>query len=111
MARVLVILEAKARCRFLRVADAFRLLDIDKSGLIDKSEMREFFDQFNLKQESADLFFDHLKENENDNEIKYAQFMYHFGPVISPGSDNNRQGGRHMYENSVHALGWLRKLG
>ena len=42
---MLEILEAKARCRFVRVSDAFRLLDVDKSGFVDQAEMREFFGQ------------------------------------------------------------------
>ena len=77
----------------MRVSDAFRVLDVDKSGFIDAGEMREFFFQFNLKEEDADLFFDHLKEREDDSEIRFAQFLQRLGPVISPGSNSTRRSG------------------
>ncbi|CAD7937839.1 unnamed protein product [Amoebophrya sp. A25] len=113
MDRLAKVLQHKAYCRFRNVREAFRLVDLDKSGRVDRSEMRGFFSQFNLSDASADLFFDSLGPNEND-EIDYVVFMNRFGSIVLPGAyatESATQEHAQEPRNLVYGPGWLRKLG
>jgi len=106
----------KAAFKFRNLRDAFRLVDVDKSGSVNKEEMRDFFRQFNLPYTEADLLFDYLDYDES-GELDYIEFMEHFGPVIQPGCSNwrpkdarSRLDGGGVYDNNVVGNS-LRKLG
>lgn len=109
MKQLLEVLAKKAYCKFRNVKDAFRLLDTDKSGKVDRMEMREFFEQFNLSSASADLFFDNMNPDEN-GELDFAVFMDRFGTVIQPGARTTSEIVKQPM-NLVYGPGWLRKLG
>jgi len=113
---VIGIISQKAHLKFKNVRDAFRLVDVDKSGLVNRQEMSVFVRQFNLPLQYGDLLFDAM-DADNSGYIDYVEFMEHFGPVIQPGcqpfhtyrSPLSRAGQR-MFE--PNAVGWsLRKLG
>merc|ERR1712094_87727 len=65
------------------MGDAFRTIDQDRSGSVDKQEMQAFFRQFSLPEETASLLFDYLDRDES-GELDYVEFMRHFGPIIQP---------------------------
>lgn len=113
---VVEILASKAHFKFRNVRDAFRLVDVDKSGLVNRQEMHIFVRQFNLPVQYADLLFDAI-DVDNNGHIDYVEFMEHFGPVIQPGCQPFHtyrsplsKAGQRMFE--PNAVGWsLRKLG
>eukprot|EP00397_Hematodinium_sp_SG-2012_P015089 GEMP01015361.1.p1 GENE.GEMP01015361.1~~GEMP01015361.1.p1 ORF type:complete len:329 (-),score=61.39 GEMP01015361.1:1852-2838(-) len=110
------LISQKAAFKFRNVRDAFRLVDVDKSGSVTRREMHIFFRQFNLPKRQADLLFDELDQDDS-GEIDYVEFMDHFGSVIQPGSGGFRathykspMEGAPIHANN--AVGWsLRKLG
>jgi len=81
---ILELVGMKAFFKFRNVKDAFRTIDQDRSGSVDKQEMQAFFRQFSLPEETASLLFDYLDRDES-GELDYVEFMRHFGPIIQPG--------------------------
>eukprot|EP00392_Amoebophrya_sp_AT5.2_P013262 g13380.t1 len=130
------LLQQKAYCRFRNVREAFRLLDVDKSGRVDRAEIRMFFNQFNLSEEGADIVFDSMLQGieqqrqgsdagEEEEEVDYFLFMQKFGSLLQPGGDEQQTSGTggggpspsgtgttaKRTPNLVYGPGWLRKLG
>merc|ERR1719337_776104 len=81
---ILELIGQKAFFKFRNVKDAFRTIDQDRSGSVEKQEMQAFFRQFSLPEETASLLFDYLDRDES-GELDYVEFMRHFGPIIQPG--------------------------
>lgn len=76
-------LEHKVQTQYKTVLKAFREFDRDKSGAIDRDECRELFKKFHLPASALDKVFDHI-DTDNSNEITFAEFKTHFGPIIQP---------------------------
>lgn len=105
----------KSAFKFRNVRDAFRLVDVDKSGTVTRREMHIFFRQFNLPGHQADLLFDAL-DRDDSGELDYVEFMDYFGSYIQPGTGTFRSAYKIPLEGSTihdnNAVGCsLRKLG
>jgi len=105
----------KAMFKWKNVRDAFRTIDQDRSGTVDKEEMKAFFRQFCMPEESAAMLFDYLDED-GSGELDYVEFMHHFGPLIQPGvpppmTYKNPLAGDGACKNNNVAGHSLRKLG
>lgn len=68
---------------FRNPRDAFRDLDLQKTGRITRAEMHNFFRLFNRTDEIADKVFD-LLEPEGIGYIEYDAFLSHFDEVLNP---------------------------
>merc|ERR1719316_1075378 len=112
---ILELIGQKAFFKFRNVKDAFRTIDQDRSGSVDKQEMQAFFRQFSLPEETASLLFDYLDRDES-GELDYVEFMRHFGPIIQPGVPppityrNPLAGDGASFGNNIAGIN-LRKLG
>ncbi len=73
MKRLFGTLRKKVYCRFSNLRAAFRLVDLDHSGSIARDEFHDFFHQLCLSEADADMFFDTLDPDEND-EVSYKVF-------------------------------------
>jgi len=104
----------KAQCRFKTFREAFRNVDLDKSGTVNKAEISLFFEQFNLPPRDAQILFDELDQDKS-GELDYVEFMEHFGPIIQPGCSPPRTYKTIQEDGDVqfnNVRGWsLRKLG
>jgi Ca2+-binding EF-hand superfamily protein len=74
--------------KFKHPRDAFRPLDVNRVGRIDKEEMRGFLRGFGHTEETADRIFELLadgssKEGETPT-VNFRDFMSHFDPVLGP---------------------------
>jgi len=74
----------KAPQRFRTVREAFRFVDADHDGKVDRREIQCFFRVFNIPEDAANKMFDYLDKDGNDS-VDYNEFVQHFGPYIQPG--------------------------
>jgi len=84
-------LELKASSKFKTVREAFRFVDADRDGHVDKEEMRYFFRSYGFSPQVSDCFFDFL-DTDGSGEIDYDDFVKYFWPHIVQGvHGENRQ--------------------
>mmetsp|Transcript_42420 Transcript_42420/g.76168 ORF Transcript_42420/g.76168 Transcript_42420/m.76168 type:complete len:568 (+) Transcript_42420:37-1740(+) len=76
---------AKLPLKFRHVRDAFRPLDLSKTGKITRSEMRSFLRGFDWSEDVADRLFFLLSE-EGGGKVNYNHFMAHFDDILGPAS-------------------------
>lgn len=70
----------KLQLKFKHVRDAFRPLNLQRLGKINREEMRSFFRGFGHPKDVADRVFDLLQDKAG--EVEYAVFMSHFESVL-----------------------------
>lgn len=70
----------KLKLKFKHVRDAFRPLNLQRLGKINREEMRSFFRGFGHPKDVADRVFDLLQDKAG--EVEYAVFMSHFESVL-----------------------------
>mmetsp|Transcript_37627 Transcript_37627/g.99534 ORF Transcript_37627/g.99534 Transcript_37627/m.99534 type:complete len:308 (+) Transcript_37627:3-926(+) len=75
---IAIMIKDRMTTKYKRVSDAFRSLDLDKSGKISLWEMSIFLRQFGLPPEMAAKFFRALDED-GSGEIPYNHFVNLFG--------------------------------
>eukprot|EP00930_Biecheleria_cincta_P095962 TRINITY_DN87846_c0_g1_i1.p1 TRINITY_DN87846_c0_g1~~TRINITY_DN87846_c0_g1_i1.p1 ORF type:complete len:630 (-),score=141.64 TRINITY_DN87846_c0_g1_i1:37-1860(-) len=73
----------KLPLKFKHARDAFRPLDLQRNGMINKNEMRAFFRGFGQPQDVADRVFD-LIDDQDLGQIEFDAFMRHFDAVLGP---------------------------
>lgn len=71
---IAIMIQERMTTKYRRITDAFRSLDLDKSGKISQTEMSTFLRQFGLQPEMASMFFRALDEDGSE-EILYDEFM------------------------------------
>lgn len=76
------------RCR--KVSEAFRTLDSDQDGYIDRDELRSFFRSVNMDPDKADKLFQAL-DMELTGLVPYDAFLTLLGPSIEASSDGARR--------------------
>merc|ERR1719284_794914 len=76
-------IQQKASQKYKTVREAFRNVDCDHDGYIDKSEMRYFFRAYDFTSDIADRFFDHLC-SPGQKEIEYGQFIRFMSRYVNP---------------------------
>lgn len=80
----------KAGAKFNTVRKAFRHLDCDKDGVLERKEVRKFFEEHGFDRKSADLFFDEIDRDKSDL-IRFGEFQGLLGPYIQPNHSVNKQ--------------------
>jgi len=89
VAEVARIVGEKLFFKYRKVIDAFRMLDLNGDGAIDREEMRAFFRSINMPLDKADKLFQAL-DTDLTGHVQYAAFMGLMGPLIVPsGSGQN----------------------
>lgn len=73
----------KLPLKFKHARDAFRPLDLERNGMINKNEMRAFFRGFGQPEDVADRVFD-LLDDQDLGQIEFDAFMRHFDAVLGP---------------------------
>jgi len=81
MKKILELLSAKAAQKFNTVRAAMRFLDADRSGAVDRSEVRYFFRAYDFSNEIADKFFEHL-DYDLKGELDYTYFVNFLRPYL-----------------------------
>jgi len=67
-------IESKFATKYKHVRAAFRAVDLDADGKVDKDEMRNFFRMFGYSEELADKFYGIL-DQDNSGGIDYDEFV------------------------------------
>jgi len=80
---------AKAGQKFKSAREAFRFMDADRDGRITQSEMRYFFRAYDLKNDTADWFFERL-DHDATGEVAYDDFVHLMAPYIHMGGECNK---------------------
>merc|ERR550534_2259196 len=114
------LMRQKSQYKFRKVRDAFRMVDVDKSGTVSLSEMRFFMHQFNLPSSAADFLYKKIDTN-GDGQVDFVEFIRYFSPIIEGGQctayplpmDRRRYADNDSHNFDRHnAVGFnLRKLG
>lgn len=79
----------KATQKFKNTREAFRFIDADHDGFIDRSEMRHFFRAYDYGPDVADSLFDHL-DQEGNEEIDHSTFFKLMSPFFNGYSSGYR---------------------
>jgi Ca2+-binding EF-hand superfamily protein len=74
-------LEEAVKSRFPDLRQAFRAIDIEKDGKLERRDIQKFLGSYGHSKTISDKFFDHLNK-EDDNHIDYMEFQAYFAPVI-----------------------------
>jgi Ca2+-binding EF-hand superfamily protein len=82
-------IELKASSKFKTVREAFRFVDADRDGHVDKEELRYFFRSYGFGPQVSDGFFDFL-DVDGSGELNYDDFINYFRPHIVRGVHGNR---------------------
>lgn len=72
----------KAALKFRSIREAFRFIDSDHDGTIDRGEMRSFFRAYDYGANVADAVFDHL-DPEGRGMIDHQQFVMLMSPFFN----------------------------
>jgi Ca2+-binding EF-hand superfamily protein len=73
----------KAAQKFTTLREAFRFVDANKDGCVDRAEVRYFFRAYDLPDAAADRFFDRLAQGARA--IDYQDFVRCMTPAIESG--------------------------
>jgi len=95
----------KAAAKFKSVFGAFRFVDPDLDGKVDRFEVRNFFRNYGSKTGMADRFFDTL-DHSREGRIDFAEFQKKFAPYIQKGYHAPRAGENQadIYKQQKHQL-------
>jgi len=74
----------KAAQKFRTMREAFRYVDADRDGLIERSEVRYFFRAYDFPDSVADRFFDRLNRF-GSGHVDFEEFVELFSPAIERG--------------------------
>lgn len=74
----------KAAAKFKTIHACFRTVDRDHNGTVDHEELAELFRSFNLQDEFAARFMDHM-DPQQTGEIEYTELQQIIGQYIQPG--------------------------
>jgi len=74
----------KAAAKFKTIHACFRTVDRDHNGSVDREELVELFRSFNLQDEFADRFMEHMDPH-HTGEIEYTELQQLIGQYIQPG--------------------------
>jgi len=69
------------RAKYRSILKAWRRVDEDKDGRLDRKDVRRFFTEFGYDNKMGDRFFDHVNADGSDD-IDYREFQTHFAPYI-----------------------------
>eukprot|EP00930_Biecheleria_cincta_P040863 TRINITY_DN27985_c0_g1_i1.p1 TRINITY_DN27985_c0_g1~~TRINITY_DN27985_c0_g1_i1.p1 ORF type:complete len:506 (-),score=97.35 TRINITY_DN27985_c0_g1_i1:214-1731(-) len=83
------LLGLKAGAKFLTVRKAFRHLDHDKDGVLERKEVRDFFELNGFDRKAADLLFDEI-DRDKSGIIRFGEFQGLLGPYIQPNHSVNK---------------------
>jgi Ca2+-binding EF-hand superfamily protein len=78
----------KAAQKFTNLREAFRFVDADKDGCVNRGEVRYFFRAYDLPETVADRFFDRLAQGARS--IDYLDFVRCMTPAIECGQPPSR---------------------
>ncbi|CAE8640235.1 unnamed protein product [Polarella glacialis] len=74
----------KAATKYKTVNQAFRLIDTDHDGVVEKIELRVLFQKFHLTEAASDRFFD-LMDLDGNGYVDFHELTQVIGPYIQPG--------------------------
>eukprot|EP00930_Biecheleria_cincta_P004870 TRINITY_DN1057_c0_g1_i1.p1 TRINITY_DN1057_c0_g1~~TRINITY_DN1057_c0_g1_i1.p1 ORF type:complete len:628 (+),score=107.83 TRINITY_DN1057_c0_g1_i1:105-1988(+) len=74
----------KAAAKFKTIHACFRTVDSDHNGTVDHEELVALFRSFNLQEEFADRFMEHM-DPQHTGEIEYTELQQIIGQYIQPG--------------------------
>jgi len=80
----------KAGAKFSSVRKAFRHLDHDKDGVLERKEVRKFFEEHGYDHKAADSFFDEI-DRDKSGIIRFGEFQGLLGPYIQPNHSVNER--------------------
>lgn len=89
------------RCR--KVSEAFRTLDSDQDGYIDREELRQFFRTVNMPTEKADKLFQAL-DMELTGLVPYDAFLTLLGPSIEASGEGARAKKKDADSSNPHMM-------